>query len=97
MSTKQILKVSEVEHALEAKLLSTYTTRTALRKDIKQILKDVGKVTELDPQVVPQESDAYEIDFELDFGDGTHYYYIKVYYTKCRTKKIYLVEIDVGV
>ena len=97
MNTKQIMKVSEVEKALETKLLSTYTTRTALRKAIKEILKDVGKVTELDPQVVPQQTDAYEIDFELDFGDGTHYYNIQVYYTKCRTRKIYLVEIDVGV
>lgn len=96
MSKKQIVRPSEVEHALETRLLATYTTRQALRKNIKHILKDVGKVTELDPEVVPQETDAYEIDFELDFGDGTHYYYIQVYYTKCRTKKIYLVEIDVG-
>lgn len=97
MKTKQILTVSEVEHILETKLLSTYTTRTALRKNIKDILKDVGKVNELDQEVVPQETDAYETDFELDFGDGKHYYNIQVYYTKCRTRKIYLVEINVGV
>lgn len=97
MSTKKIMKVSEVEKALEEKLLYTYTTLSALRKDIKKILKGVGKVTELDPEVVPQICDAYEIEFELDFGDGIHYYYIQVYYTKCRTRKIFLVEIDVGV
>lgn len=97
MNKKKILKPSKVEKTLEKELLYTYTTLAALRKGIKKILKDVGKVTELDPQVVPQVTDAYEIDFELDFGDGIHYYNIQVYYTKCRTKKLFLVEIDVGV
>ena len=95
MKAKKILRPSEVESKLNT-LLHTYTTLTALRKDIKNILKDVGKVTELDPQAVPQICDAYEIEFELDFGDGIHYYYIQVYYTKCRTRKIFTVEIDVG-
>jgi hypothetical protein len=95
MKTKKIVRPAEVERKLNT-LLHTYTTLTALRKDIKIILKDVGKVTELDPQVVPQICDAYEIEFELDFGDGMNYYYIQVYYTKCRTRKIFTVEIDVG-
>lgn len=95
MKTKKIVSPAEVERKLNT-LLHTYTTLTALRKDIKNILKDVGKVTELDPQVVPQICDAYEIEFELGFGDGINYYYIQVYYTKCRTRKIFTVEIDVG-
>lgn len=95
MKTKKIVSPSEVERKLNT-LLHAYTTLTALRKDIKTILKDVGKVTELDPEVVPQICDAYEIEFELDFGDGMNYYYIQVYYTKCRTRKIFTVEIDVG-
>ena len=95
MKTKQLLTPSEVERKLNT-LLHTYTTLTALRKDIKNILKDVGKVTELDYEAVPQICDAYEIEFELDFGDGMNYYYIQVYYTKCRTRKIFTVEIDVG-
>jgi hypothetical protein len=96
MKTKQILRPSEVEHKLETRLLYTYTTLAQLRKDIKSALKLVGKVTELNPDVVPQICDAYEIDFELDVGNGTDYYSIQVYYTKCRTNKIFIVEIDVG-
>ena len=93
MKTKKILRPSEVERTLKP-LLYTYTTRTKLRDDIKRILKPYCNVRMLDPGVVPQICDAYEIDFELDFGDGTNYYYIQVYYTKCRTRKIFIVEID---
>ena len=92
MKTKQILRPSEVEHKLDTSLLYTYTTLTQLRKDIKRILKPHGIVRELD--VVPQISDAYQLEFELDFGDD-NYYYIQVYYTKCRTRKIFTVEIGV--
>ena len=92
MKTKQILRPSEVERKLETSLLYTYTTLTQLRKDIKRILKPHGIVRELD--VVPQISDAYQLEFELDFGDD-NYYYIQVYYTKCRTRKIFTVEIGV--
>ena len=91
MKTKQILRPSEVERMLN-QLLHTYTTRTKLRNDIKRILKPHGIVRELD--VVPQISDAYQLEFELDFGDD-NYYYIQVYYTKCRTRKIFPVEIGV--
>lgn len=96
MKAKKNLSTSDVEHKLETRLLYTYTTLTQLRKDIKSALKGFGKVTELNPDVVPQICDAYEIDFELDVGNGTDYYSIQVYYTKCRTKKIFIVEIDVG-
>ena len=92
MKTKKILSKSEVEHKLDT-LLYTYTTLTQLRKDIKRILKPHGIVRELD--VVPQISDAYQLEFELDFGDD-NYYYIQVYYTKCRTRKIFTVEINVN-
>lgn len=94
MKTKKILSTSEVERKLNT-LLYTYTTLTKLRNDIKRILAPYGIVRKFDPGVVPQICDAYEIEFELDFGDGINYYYIQVYYTKCRTRKIFTVEIDV--
>ena len=94
MKSKKILSTSEVERKLN-QLLHTYTTRTKLRNDIKQILAPYGIVRKFDPGVVPQICDAYETEFELDFGDGINYYYIQVYYTKCRTRKIFTVEIGV--
>lgn len=94
MAKKQDAKsiAYDLENSLRSCYCFKHTTLTQIRKDIKSYIKAKGDILEL--KDVKQTVTDFELDFEAQI-DGK-FLDIQVYYAKCRTRKIFITEIDVG-
>ena len=94
MAKKQEAKnvASDLETTLHSCYCYKHTTLTQIRKDIKRYVKSKGTILEL--KDVNQAVTDFELDFEARIDGNT--FDIQVYYAKCRTRKIFITEIDVS-
>ena len=94
MAKKQDAKnvANDLETSFHSFYCYKHTTLTQIRKDIKRYVKAKGTILEL-KDVKPAVTD-FELDFEARIDGNT--FDIQVYYAKCRTRKIFITEIDVS-